>query len=461
MQADNIETIVNKLEKLPYKCILFDGTWGIGKSYAVDRALKKNDNVCKISVFGLQESQQIYHEALYQLAMKNSIAGKVSKQISDMLEGISAISEKFEKVKNAVNGLVKEKELFFLLSQGFDSLNIIVIDDLERIGDNVNLQEVLGIVEELKKCNYVKVILVANSKEMTENDNRLLARYSEKVIDRIYYITDRPENINWKDMGIKEDFMRDFLAQHKVKNLRTLQKAQNFYDDVRLYCESFEDEEFLKEVRLICFAIVVESTDNLYYKEEDNSTADNNQKVFRVIHNELEYRIMYYLPGIKSGKGIVTLLLKYYKNEACLDVDIVRADYELFLKAGRKPNYYKTDEEIRQLLVGWKEKIEITENTVELNRFADEYVTYGDILGEDISAILKEYENKLHVMLWKMASNGKENVLSLSYNLFNLSSDKIKKIYADKCDEIRKLLIDLYIEYLTETTTDRKAFEYS
>ena len=37
MNADYIKVIVDKIDDLPYKAILFDGTWGIGKSYAVDR----------------------------------------------------------------------------------------------------------------------------------------------------------------------------------------------------------------------------------------------------------------------------------------------------------------------------------------------------------------------------------------------------------------------------------------
>lgn len=52
--------------------------------------------------------------------------------------------------------------MFLLLSKKFSSLHTIVIDDLERISENINLKEVLGIVEELKQCNYVKVILIAN-----------------------------------------------------------------------------------------------------------------------------------------------------------------------------------------------------------------------------------------------------------------------------------------------------------
>lgn len=84
-------------------------------------------------------------------------------------------------------------------------------------------------------------------------------KYNEKVIERIYHITERSEMVAWSKLNIHAGFIEKFLSIHKVENLRTLEKAQRFFEDVRLYCK--DDEQFLDEVRLICFAVVVESTD--------------------------------------------------------------------------------------------------------------------------------------------------------------------------------------------------------
>ena len=93
------------------------------------------------------------------------------------------------------------------------------------------------------------MILVANTKEL-HDDKEIFEKYKEKVIDRVYQITERPEKINWRDLGIHGGFMTEFLSVHKVKNLRTLQKAQKFYDDVKMYCPENVREQFLDEVRL-------------------------------------------------------------------------------------------------------------------------------------------------------------------------------------------------------------------
>lgn len=58
MRADNIKNIISNINELPYKAILFDGVWGIGKSYAINEALEDNPNVCKISMFGLKDPRQ-------------------------------------------------------------------------------------------------------------------------------------------------------------------------------------------------------------------------------------------------------------------------------------------------------------------------------------------------------------------------------------------------------------------
>ena len=460
MQADYIGEIVKRLGESPYRCIMFDGEWGIGKTYAIDEALKEQENVCKISMFGLQNSQQIYHEVLFQLALKNNKAGRIGEIATDILKGAAVIWEKAAQAKDVLQSIAKERELFLLLSKEFTSLHIIVIDDLERISKKVSLEEVLGIVEELKKCNYVRVILVANTKEL-HDDKEIFEKYKEKVIDRVYQITERPEKINWRDLGIHGGFMTEFLSVHKVKNLRTLQKAQKFYDDVKMYCPENVREQFLDEVRLICFAIVVESTDNLYYKEPDEDEKDDIARSIKKIHNELEHRIWNYLSGIKSGKSLVVMLFKYYNNEIMLAECDIKIEYEFFLQAGKKPNFYKSDSEIKQSLPALYEKVEIADNLGELNKFADEYILWGSIVQEDVTEGLDLYKNKLHDMLFSQAIDGHEEILSYDYDLWHTESDMAKAAYLEIRDIVKKEIIIKFIEYLSANTKDKQAYDFS
>lgn len=460
MQADYVGEIVKRLNELPYRCILFDGEWGIGKTYAIDESLDEQENVCKISMFGMQNSQQIYHEALFQLALRNNKAGKIGEIAANILKGAAEIWDKAAQAKDVLQSIARERELFLLLSKEFDSTHIIVIDDLERISKKVSLEEVLGIVEELKKCNYVKVILVANTKEL-KDDKEIFEKYKEKVIDRVYQITERPEKINWGDLGIHGGFMTDFLAVHKVKNLRTLQKAQKFYDDVKVHCPKNISEQFLDEIKLICFAIVVESTDNLYYKEIDENEKDKTKLSLMKLHNELEYRIDNYLSAIRSSKSLRTLLLRYYVNEIMLVSGDFQAEYVAFLQAGYKANYYKSDEEIKQMLPKLAEQINSVDNLVELNKFIDEYVVWSEIVGQDYNTVLNVYKNKLHDMLLDQSLKGQENVLNYGYEMWRTESQAVRDIYIGTRNQVRKEWIGQLITYLSEGRKDSKAFEYS
>ena len=246
MKADYIKEIIKTYEKSPYECILINGPWGVGKSYAIKEAFDNNNitKTCSISMFGLQDAQAIYHEVLFDLVFKDKTLHKL---LSRATNAFSEISNKFAITKKVVTSFVKEKELFLNLSENFNQYHFVVIDDLERMNESIELEEVFGIIDELKRCNYVKVILVANLEEISKNI--LFDKYSEKVIDRIYHITERPEKVDWAKLGIHHGFITEFLSKHPVKNLRTLQKAQNLYDDVRLKLKDGYRDDFYNEIK--------------------------------------------------------------------------------------------------------------------------------------------------------------------------------------------------------------------
>lgn len=79
-------------------------------------------------------------------------------------------SDKIATMERVIESLVKEKELFLNISKSFNKFHFIVIDDLERMNESIELEEVFGIIDELKRCNYIKVILVANTKEMSQKN---------------------------------------------------------------------------------------------------------------------------------------------------------------------------------------------------------------------------------------------------------------------------------------------------
>ena len=394
------------------------------------------------------------------MALKNNIGGKIGEIANNILDGASKIWDKVGQAKEAVQSIVNEREMFLLLSKEFTSVHIIVIDDLERMSDDINLEDIFGIIEELKQCNYVKVIVIANTDEIQSDKKVVFEKYNEKAIERIYHITERAEKVTWSKMNIHADFVEKFLEIHKVKNLRALEKAQRFFEDVKLFCNSDMSEQFKEELRLICFAVVVESIENLYYKEIDSDNSDSVEKMANTIGNMPLHRIGRYLYGIKCSTNLVEMILKYYE-EGVLNEEQLEAEYKLFLNSGDKPNYYKSDEEIRLVLPILREKMLEAKSLAELNEFADAYVVWNDVLEENNESVLSEYRNILKEMLEKTVLDGKEEILSYSYDLFHMSAEQIKRIYQEENKEMMKFLIETYVGYLKKTTHGKRAYEYS
>lgn len=97
-----------------------------------------------------------------------------------------------------------------MLSNRFDSTYIIIIDDLERRSENILLKEIFGVIEELKKCNYVKVIVIANLNELNPQNIDIYHRYSEKVIDRVYHITEYLKRLSGGNWEYMPDLLKTF-----------------------------------------------------------------------------------------------------------------------------------------------------------------------------------------------------------------------------------------------------------
>ncbi len=447
MKADYIKKIVNEYEDLPYKCILFDGSWGIGKSYAIEQALSDKKYICNISMFGIKDAQEIYHEVFFQLVIKDKY--KINDLLSRLMDIGAVISKKMKITKKAVASLVKKKELFLDMSKSFKEYHFIVIDDLERMNGSIELKEVFGIIDELKRCNNVKVILVANTTELSKKE--LFDKYSEKVIDRTYYITECSEKVDWKKLDIDYGFITQFLKEHDVKNLRTLQKAQYLYDDVKLKLKDGYLDEFYDEIRLACFGIVVESIDNIYYKESDNKQTNSAEQTVQHMSNMLESRIKnHYLRGTRISRNMVEMLKKYYQSEIELFDDAIEAEYQIFVQAGEKANFFKSDEELKRVLPNLAENIRKEENISKLLRYADEYISWSECLQIDIQLLLDEYKERLHNMIYTEVIKGNTEYLTYGIESFYIRSQTNKNILKELNETINIEAVRAYVEYLSK-----------
>lgn len=465
MNADYVENIIRNIDKQSYKCILVDGAWGIGKSYMVRKALEDmKDRTCFISLFGMDDVQKIYHEAFFQLALRTSHGGKIASRAKGFAKAAGNFCAEVANLNSALAQTVSERELFAVTASKFKKNRIIVIDDLERRKAGLDLEELFGVIEELKQSNYIKVILIANSNEIHENERTTFNKYKEKTIDRIFEVTEHSASIKWGVYGIDGEFIDVFLMHHKAKNLRTLQKAQNFYNDVKQYCLKIENEQFMNEVKMLCFAVVVEDVDKLYYKNdsiEKENTNSRYRKDGHILSNHLNVRLANYV-CLQSSGALLDDNYNYFKSSKMLSEETLQKHYQKFKEAGDKANYYKTDEEIETYIQSWKAKLHEASNSVELTQLAGEYDYWFQVLEKDDDELIEYYRDVLKNMF--LCENRSDKRSPLDYynsNEFHGATEKIRNIYDEVLIHTKKEIIRTYIEKLGDSLDEEIAYEYS
>lgn len=469
MNADYVEQIVRNLDKQSYRCILVDGVWGIGKTYLVKKALEdKKDRTCLISLFGMDDCQKIYHEALFQLVLRTSRGGKIVSSMQNIAKAAGTFCSEVANLSSALEKTVSERELFALSAAQFRTSRIIVIDDLERRKKGLALEELFGVIEDLKQSNYIKVILIANSSELDSTDKAIFEKYREKLIDRAFTITEHSTSIKWLNLGIDGDFIEDFLLRHPVKNLRTLQKAQYFFNDVKQFCTEIDDPRFLSEIQLICFAIVVESTDNLYYKEPDSPQKDQPMQnpadgLWIQMGNLFDQRLNHYLRGINSG-SLIKDIYAYYDNKTALTPAKIQAGYQLYCDAGEQPNFYKSEAAIRSYLNNWQERLNDAQTSTILTFLAGDFDSWFRILEQDNAELIALYRSRLKELLAKEAGNrfqeGSQFDLYDVHSFYNITQT-VQNIYCEVLQSTREDLVRQYVDYLRTNPCGKTAYQYA
>lgn len=186
---DIYENIQNFLSMENTGALLIVGAWGSGKTYYIDNEVFKklsegeNPRQCiRVSLFGVKDTSEIPYR-VFQSYM--------DARIKDKSNGVV----KFEKVRDWVTGIVKSVpklkdivDLSPLFTKGSTAYSlvpnstIICFDDIERATETLDVNEILGAVNELVENRHYKVLLVAN-KEYIDNKFQAAQQVSANETD--------------------------------------------------------------------------------------------------------------------------------------------------------------------------------------------------------------------------------------------------------------------------------------
>ena len=204
---DEIVNLIMKYvdEKLYDYAVMIDGDWGCGKTFFVKNRLvneldkheeelcetdsktdsekeNKKRNIVYVSLYGVTSIDEISKQILMESYISNKnklkngveIVGKLLPTALDIFKSVTKIDVDDSKVFDTINKFIPVKN------------SILIFDDLERCDCPIN--EILGYINTFVEQSKMKVIIIANQKEIGQNhwaDNRelkyLISANNEKI----------------------------------------------------------------------------------------------------------------------------------------------------------------------------------------------------------------------------------------------------------------------------------------
>ena len=449
--SDIPKTLTQFVEKdNPYQCILIDGSWGIGKTFQIDQTLQRIPRSATVSLFGAKSIDEMFLQLVVQICDRFQIKGKSFKKVLGPLVNLS------KAVGETDYGTLSPFVRFFSYALPPQSLlekilsldkskqpSLIVFDDIERVNENhIDFDVFLGTVETLlHKQDNVKVLFVANLEQLPSEVKNVWDKYSEKIINRVYLVDELSDSIEFFPGQADNDFALFFMRQHGCKNLRTLVKANNFFNDI-LYCLKKEDTELcrkegvLKSLRSACYAVVFEDIEKIYEQKyqrlgKEGKSQDTFERVlYKMYNSDKDRRICdNYLAYDTLAKKLVPLLIRYLEKGYF--------DYEQFVLSiiqfskDDKPTYYGSDEEVLS-------RIEILRSDINNHQYtgipdlvskADEMFIWCEVMGVNVDDIEKNLCDELSNEYKKfLERKGKLDFSPSSICFETTQSDRMKNL---------------------------------
>lgn len=361
------------------QAVLLDGKWGSGKTYFMTEVFaKKFDDEIKgkkliyISLYGKQNSKEI-EDGIKDIMLEEYVNNKLNK-LNNTRDQVKKISKFAYKI---INEYAKSKDFDLEnITSISEFINIgdavIVFDDLERCCMNIN--EILGYINNLVEHDNVKVIIIANEEELGKiyNDSNLAMEYLvalkynenkdtqdkkttkdnlDKTTKDLFIKDSMYEKIKEKAIGlvikynvnfddryaelIKEEHIKNekiraflehkdvkqqvtkiFIEENKDSNLRTLIFALTAFEKfaetiLNLEIKQEYKDEILKSVFIYCiYSSIKIKNGNIQYIEKITSNINN---------DDCEEEYIYYginFVAIKAYKFVDKYLLYSYYNKS-------------------------------------------------------------------------------------------------------------------------------------------------
>lgn len=281
-----LDGIRNYLSMESTGALMVSGEWGCGKTYHIEKVVmpelqKEGWNPVKVSLFGIESVNEIPLRIADNYKRPESDKGertekgkkrsclcnwRKEKAAAKAAQIVSSISwlESFVDVKALVGN--NSGLLYKLIPT---EKTVIILDDIERVIDIIDVHILLGTINDLVEQRGYKVIVIANNSYMQQKSKEKLV-FKEKVIEKT--LVYEPDVVSiFKELCGKDDPITAFM---------TAQKTVEVIDPS--YSSDKEDKGLqveLHNIRILKFALAhfskIYKVCDDFLKDENKDTADS------------------------------------------------------------------------------------------------------------------------------------------------------------------------------------------
>lgn len=518
-----IKSITNYVNKKDSDyAILLDGVWGTGKTFFIKNIFpkeyqndtKKELNYIYISAAGINDIEQFINDIYYSLTIKK--LSYTNAAYANIYNNKNIIKSLFNLIPIIGNNI---KQSIYDISEHIvkEAINfsdiVIIIDDIERISDSINIEDILYKIYELFILQGLKVIFVCNEKEIYSNNSEKKSNYfriKEKVIRHTinFYrldnsmfgeiiksiIKDNEKYSYYKDFINDDNHIEKLINIFVVMNhlnIRTFLTYLDLSNQIFNINEIQKDNDFIEnllyKLALIIIGIISGNENMLdeYYINNNRKDKEYRDKI-----NKLE--IFIYPPTIYID-------IKNYIKTGYLETLNIIGNYNSIIhsKVRRKfSEYYEklqnyniqNENDIKEAIEFVFNKIkECLNNTSEVEtKYAAEYIRdfnnlkgYIDLYDENIyKKEIEEYieltkkinDNYFDNLDLSIDSNIDKIVFNYEYYYHNINYNKptyknnkmyeIDEYYESKLDNAYKKAKEIIENKLIKTFEDKKMAQY-
>lgn len=365
MKANEILSILNHFKNSIYQKVLFNGTWGIGKTKYVLEFKSSHSEVCYISLFGKKDIDSILKEIYFDIVDK-APKSKYKKNLRKVREIINNVHLEFYGLSISIP-LIKKLHSALYKELKNKGTYIIIFDDLERKHDDLDIKEVLGLVDSLSIIDNIKTVLIADISQLEDDDEKIFKKYNEKAIDRTYTIEEYADEAPVKILGEEIwEVLSNIANEFNFNNLRTFEKTYLFIEEVLdVIGEELFSYKFTKnDIYRMCFATIFF---NIEHKGEmkllDSENSENRLRNIAFMKNDsgvIEYLNRFILKNSLENvmcKSVLFYINAWYKTGAYSKELIIETIESINNYEQPPQNFYSSEEEIFEVINKTREYI--------------------------------------------------------------------------------------------------------